>query len=62
MAMCEDENTSTFADILIRLDVTKGYASKYRQRLLDAGLIQREGRGAFSLPFMRQFILGENDV
>jgi energy-coupling factor transporter ATP-binding protein EcfA2 len=58
LAMCEDEHISRFADIITRMGVEKGYASKYRQRLLDTGLVQREGHGelSFSLPFMREFI------
>jgi hypothetical protein len=57
-AMCEDESISRFADIISRMDVEKGYATKYRQRLLDSGLVQREGYGelSFALPFMREFI------
>jgi hypothetical protein len=58
-AMCEDEGASMFGDIITRLQVTKGYASKYRQRLLDSGLVQKEAYGelSFSLPFMREFVL-----
>jgi Mn-dependent DtxR family transcriptional regulator len=61
--MCEDEGTSRISDIMDRLGITKGYASKYRQRLLDGGLIQREGRGelSFTLPFMREFVLDSDD-
>ncbi|MDR0885520.1 MAG: hypothetical protein LBN22_04020 [Clostridiales Family XIII bacterium] len=61
-AMCEDESVSKISDIMNRLDVTKGYISKYRQRLLDRGLIQREGRGelSFMLPFMKEFVLEQD--
>jgi energy-coupling factor transporter ATP-binding protein EcfA2 len=58
-AMCQDNGTSKFADVIDRMGVAKGYASKYRQRLLDSGLIQREGRGelSFTLPFMQEFVV-----
>jgi energy-coupling factor transporter ATP-binding protein EcfA2 len=58
LAMCEDDGISRFSDIVLRLGVKKGYASKYRQRLLDTGLVQREGHGelSFTLPFMKEFI------
>jgi hypothetical protein len=62
-AMCIDEHISKIADIMERLDITKGYASRYRQRLLDSGLIQREKHGelTFTLPFMREFVLQSDD-
>jgi hypothetical protein len=61
-AMCEDESISKFADLIVRMNVKKGYASKYRQRLLDTGLIQRERYGelSFTLPFMREFIKNQD--
>ena len=58
-AMAEDEAISDFASIKERLGISPGYASKYRSRLLMAGMIRPVGHGklAFAPPFMREYLL-----
>jgi hypothetical protein len=59
MAMTEDEEESEFGAIAKRMGVTSGYASKYRERLLKAGIVHSSGYGrlAFSPPYMREYLL-----
>jgi len=64
IAMSVDERESKFADILLRLGVEKNYATKYRARLLDAGIVESSGRGllVFTLPFMREYVLRKSEM
>jgi len=57
-AMSQDEGRSEFGEIAKRMDVSTGYASKYRERLINAGVIYSSGYGelAFTLPFMKEYI------
>jgi len=57
-AMAQDEGSSEFGEIARRMSVSAGYASKYRERLLGAGVIFRCAYGelAFTLPYMREYI------
>jgi len=57
-AMAQDEGVSEFGEIARRMDVSTGYASKYRERLLGAGVIYRSAYGelAFTLPYMKEYI------
>jgi hypothetical protein len=57
-AMAQDEGASEFGEIARRMDVSAGYASKYRERLINAGAIYRARYGelAFTLPFMKEYI------
>jgi Mn-dependent DtxR family transcriptional regulator len=57
-AMAQDENRSEFGEIARRMDVSTGYASKYRERLINAGVIYSSGYGelSFTLPFMKEYI------
>jgi hypothetical protein len=57
-AMVPDTMSTKFGDITERLDVSKGYASQYRRRLMEAGLIvsQAHGQLSFRLPYMREFL------
>ena len=57
-AMAQDEAVSEFGEIARRMGVSTGYASKYRERLLGAGLIYRSAYGelAFTLPYMKEYI------
>jgi len=59
MAMSEDDEVTRFADVLSRMGVTKGYASKYRERLLDAGIVRSVGHGKLAMepPYMREYVL-----
>lgn len=58
-AMAEDESVSDFAAVKERLHVSPGYASKYRLRLLIAGMIRPAGHGklAFAPPYMREYLI-----
>jgi AAA+ ATPase superfamily predicted ATPase len=57
-AMSVDEQESEFGDIAKRMGVTSGYASKYRERLLRAGVIHKRSYGklSFTPPYMREYI------
>jgi len=57
-AMSQDESASEFGEIARRMGVSAGYASKYRERLINAGVIYSSAYGelAFSLPYMREYI------
>jgi nucleoside-triphosphatase THEP1 len=56
--MAEDEKVSEFGDIVSRLGVTKGYASKYRLRLIKSGFVHatEHGKIAYTPPFMKQYL------
>ena len=62
-AMLHDEGASEVSDILERLGVNHSYASRYRHRLIVAGMIQPAGRGrvAYALPYLRDY-LAENEI
>ena len=57
-AMAQDEGHSEFGEITRRMNVSAGYASKYRERLINAGVIYSSAYGelAFTLPFMREYV------
>jgi len=59
LAMAEDPVESSFGEITARLEVDSGYASRYRQRLITAGIIHSSSYGmlAFSPPYMREYLL-----
>ena len=57
-AMLPDGNGSALADVASRMGVKSNYASKYKARLLEAGIIM-EGRGGilgFCLPGLREYL------
>jgi len=58
-AMTEDETISDFTRIKERMGVSTGYASKYRSRLLMAGMIKPVERGqlTFAPPYMREYLI-----
>ncbi|MDR0884774.1 MAG: ATP-binding protein [Clostridiales Family XIII bacterium] len=58
-AMNNGENIVSFSDIVVKMGVAKNYASSYRRRLLDSGLIEEVGYGKlrFALPYMGEFLL-----
>ena len=60
-AMAQDEGASEFGGIARRMGVSTGYASKYRERLINAGVIYSSAYGelAYTLPYMREYILKE---
>jgi len=57
-AMLEDDNHSAIANIAKRMNVTSRYASMYRMRLIEQGLINSSGYGkvAFDLPMFREYL------
>lgn len=58
-AMLEDEGVSAISDIAARMGTTSNYASKYRARLAEQGIIGTRGRGrvAFDMPHFRDYLL-----
>lgn len=58
-AMAEDSQTSSLPEIAQRLGKTNSYATQYKNRLLEHGLIEQQGSGtlAFALPALREFLL-----
>lgn len=59
-AMLEDEGPSATTDIAARMGVRSNYASKYKQRLLEQGVIEECGRGAVqvALPRLKDYVRG----
>jgi hypothetical protein len=57
-AMAEDDEASAIADIETRLGRDHGYVSRYRSRLIVAGIIEPVRRGYldFTIPYMREFV------
>lgn len=57
-AMLADDDVSHISDLARRMGVTNGYASQYRRRLLDDGVIGERGRGVvgFDIPAFREFL------
>ena len=57
-AMAEDEMASSFSSIKERMGVSPGYASKYRLRLMVAGMVKpvEHGKLAFAPPYLREYI------
>lgn len=63
-AMLSDEGTSAILDIARRMGVTSNYASKYRARLIEQGVIGERGRGrvGFDMPFFREYVVTMRDL
>jgi len=63
-AMAEDDAASDFSSIKERLGVSPGYASKYRSRLLMAGLIKAVAHGklAFAPPYTKEYLIEQQSV
>lgn len=64
-AMAEvDTNIVDISDIRKKLHKSPGYISQYRQRLIDSQVIVEAGYGkvAFSLPFMKEFIIQDAEL
>jgi hypothetical protein len=57
-AMAEDDGDSSIADIERRLDRDHGYVSRYRSRLIVAGIVEPTRRGYldFTIPYLREFV------
>lgn len=58
-AMLDDPAESRISEVAKRMGVSSGYASQYKRRLLDQGVIGERGRGiiAFDIPAFRDFLL-----
>lgn len=61
--MAEDDGESAIADVERRLDRDHGYVSRYRSRLIVAGIIAPTRRGYvdFTIPYMREFVRERED-
>lgn len=59
-AMLEDEDSSRLSDVARRMGKSNSYASSYRLRLLNQGVIDETltGRLFFALPFFREWLQG----
>lgn len=62
-AMLRDDGVSTISDIAERMGVTTSYASQYRRRLIEQGVIGTRGRGkvAFDMPHFKEYLLQRRD-
>lgn len=56
--MLPDGQPSSLADISARMGVGSNYASKYKERLIDAGVLGDVGQGFYSidLPGFRDYV------
>jgi DNA-binding MarR family transcriptional regulator len=56
--MQADPNDTQFGELAKRMNITPGYASKYRQRLIQNGLIipTVHGRITYAPPYFREFL------
>ena len=61
ITMLDDEEESTTADLVERLKRSPQQVSRYRRRMIDAGIIGERGRGlvAFELPFFRDYLAAQ---
>jgi hypothetical protein len=57
-AMAEDDGESATGDIAARMGRNQAYISRYRSRLIVAGIIEpgRYGRVRFTIPYLREFV------
>lgn len=57
-AMLPDEGVSTIADIAQRMGVSGNYASQYRARLIEQGVVGNRGRGkvVFDMPLFKEYV------
>lgn len=58
LAMLPDSGPSRVSEIAKRMDVASNYASQYKRRLLEDGVIGERGRGlvGFDIPAFREFL------
>lgn len=56
--MAEDDRSSRTSVIAARMEESDKYASVYRGRLIDAGIIYAPSRGLveFSIPWLREYL------
>lgn len=57
-AMLPDEGPSTLADIAERMGVQSNYASKYKKRLMEAGVLGDTGQSRYTveLPGFKEYV------
>ena len=57
-AMLPDDDTSRISDISERMGVSSAYAQLYKRRLVDAGVIEKAGRGEvrMTMPSIRDYL------
>ena len=62
-AMAQDPTESRLSDVATRMGVSNGYASKYKTRLLAAGVIGERARGivGFDIPGFREYALARKE-
>ena len=62
-AMTADERYSKTGDIANRMNVKPDYAQQYKRRLSDAGIIEQPRRGIvqFAVPYLKEYLLNNND-
>jgi len=62
-AMARDDGASAIADIQTRLGRDHSYVSRYRSRLLVAGIVEPTRRGYldFTIPYLREFVRANAD-
>lgn len=58
VAMAQDTHPSKLGAIASRMGVDANYASQYRARLIEAGIIERAGHGlvTFTVPYLRDYL------
>lgn len=63
-AMLQDDDVSSLADVAARMGVKSNYASQYKRRLLEQGVIGEPQRGyvRFELPMLREYLMERLDV
>lgn len=61
LAMAQDAGPSRTSDVARRMNVTAQYASVYRRRLLDDGIITapQHGHVAFAIPYLAEYLRAE---
>ena len=57
-AMLDDAGASSLADVSARMGVKSNYASKYKERLLTAGILGEAGKGSYTidLPGFKDYV------
>jgi hypothetical protein len=61
-AMLQDDTESTLADIASRMNVKSNYASQYKRRLLEQGVIGETAFGTlrFDMPAFKEYLVGNH--
>jgi len=64
LAMLADTGGSRMADIALRMEVSPSYASHYKRRLVNQGILAEAGRGkvVFSMPMFKELLAKKYDA